>query len=263
MIFVICWLIYIGGCIGCYYIHPLMLVVALISYHYLHNVKEYHSKSKKIIDFFTKYEDGEITRMVDSSNRNRVYIHEPHGPWCTGFIWVYLFDPNCVCLVSKHLLKVPILGFLARLLGCKSATKQNIKYLLQNNITFAIIPSGARGMELTAENPYIKREGIFKLIHDCGTDETRVVTSISLNEDLMYYNKPLLPACVRNITHKIFGYPGPFLLWGRKSCPLLPKQPYTVIQGGVFTSKDCESPQKIYDNIDEILLGTNHLLSAE
>lgn len=106
----------------------------------------------------------------------------PHGIICTGILFSTHFKPgsNTLFAVSKWLFTVPVIGWLARHLGCIPATYESITRALQTN-TVILVPGGVP--ELVSGTLYTRRHGFLKIAKQTNVDIIPVFT------DTTFYNR--------------------------------------------------------------------------
>ena len=117
---------------------------------------------------------GKIDYLPHYNQPSLICLH-PHGIICTGILFSAHFSPGSTTLfaVSKWLFYVPVIGWLARHLGCIPATYENIEKALKTN-TVILVPGGVP--ELVSGEIYSRRHGFLKIAKKTGVSIIPILT---------------------------------------------------------------------------------------
>lgn len=120
---------------------------------------------------------GKVASLDAPTNPTLICSH-PHGILCTGILFSMHFRPasNTLFAVSKWLFHVPLIGWLAKQLGCIPATYKHIEKGLQTH-SVILVPGGVP--ELISGKPYVYRYGFLKIARKMNVSILPVVTDQS------------------------------------------------------------------------------------
>lgn len=156
---------------------------------------------------------GKVTRIY-LDDRCLVASH-PHGVFCVGILCALHFSPGSSTkfAVSPWLFCIPMVGSLARMLGCIPATEEEMVKALQSH-TVIVVPGGVP--ELVSQQLYTRRQGFIRVAKKANV---RIVTVVTKSTFYKTIEIPL-QACRVYIARKygiplifpwIFGYSGTWL----------------------------------------------------
>lgn len=162
---------------------PLLMIISLTTIYMLKDEIIPHGLLREYVNNIPyKKWFGEIDTIESYPNPTLICSH-PHGIICTGILFSAHFKPgsNTLFAVSKWLFTVPVIGWLARHLGCIPATYESISKALQTN-TVILVPGGVP--ELVSGTLYTRRHGFLKIAKRMGVSIVPVYTNTTFYDRL-------------------------------------------------------------------------------
>jgi hypothetical protein len=156
-----------------------------------------------------------------------VFAVAPHGAFCFSIMMTWVFDNpdsplaqryrTVVPLVASGLLRVPLLGLLAKMLGCESITSDNYQSHLAQHNSVAIAPGGAKEVMYCdrddAQHITLHRRHSSRWVEYGMYNNTNIVPVLSIGETSGYRVfsswRPL-----QRLSYRVAGWPFPVFNFG-------------------------------------------------
>lgn len=200
-------------------------------------------------------EDADYTKQV-------VFAVQPHGHYCLSIMLTWVMENTdsplskgkrrVIPLVSSSLLRVPILGALARMMGCQSIDRDNYQTHLASSCSIAIAPGGAREAMYsdTGKGNKIQmlRRHRYTWIEYAMYNNTDIVPILSIGEASGYRMYPSWQG-LQKLSYKLTGWCFPILNFGAKYAPWWPNTTgvLTLVVGNKLKFGEYDSPAQLAD----------------
>lgn len=191
---------------------------------------------------------GEID-VINTPESPTLICSHPHGILCTGILFSTHFRPasNTLFAVSKWLFYIPLIGWLAKQLGCIPATYEHIEKALDTH-SVILVPGGVP--ELISSKPYVNRHGFLKIA------KRKKIPILPIIISQTFYDMIPCPAeKIRIYIANQFGLPIMFPVIGWYGTWLPKRKPIKLTSRELFivSNEDFENERKrYYQSIDMI-----------